>query len=324
MATRKPAPAKRLSAHLGSEDGAAALVGLAFDHAMAQPVSAWIEVDRVLAAVDLATTPAAIERFVDLHVRPGVERARARAKGQKHAVGAYLSAEMQAELRSLAARPVTLDEQFVKHIVEQDSVRHMLRSVVEETLDRFINAFKPGGSGGGVAGAVGRSAFGFARKAGGGILGGIAGQIEDQLKRSAGSFMQNSMGALATRTAAILASPEMAQRMGRTNVAAFDALMKMAVADVARFSDQLDVADLLDAVPDQVRHLLAREDVRAGLRAEVEAALAVEGAQPVSALFADAAHLAAARADVVAMAGPILGDFAGTEGFQGWLTTALA
>ncbi len=98
-----------------------------------------------------------------------------------------------------------------------------MRSVIEDTLDRFVKTLKSSGeSGGGVAGAVGRGAFGFAKGVRKSVLGGIGQQIEAQLQRAIGGFLDGSMSFVLERLAARLASEETARRVSRVKLKAFD------------------------------------------------------------------------------------------------------
>ncbi len=324
MATRLPAGVGRLLERLATPETAEALVALAVQFGLDQPVRTYVDPARALSAIDHALAPAQVERWVTTHLADGLARDRARWHAHAGRVGDFLCAEARAEARALASRPVQLDPKFLRQIVQQEAVQHMLRSVIEETLDRFVNTFKPGGSGGGLAGSLGRSAFGFARKAGGGLMGGIAEQIEAQLKKGAAGFVHGSMDLILERTVAILSSPEMQRQMGRSAVALFDGALALPVKSVAKAADTVDLDDILDTLPGQVAHLLARDDLRQVVLDEVEAFLAVEGDQPLRALFVDEAALAGMIENVTAVAVPWVQRFAGTDEFKAWLGDATA
>ena len=130
------------------------------------------------------------------------------------------------------------------------------------------------------------------------------------------------MTVMLERLTAILSSPDTGRLLGRSKLTAFDEVMKLATE---RLHDPLrrgrTLEDLLEVLPALLQHNLRRETVRAGLLEEISAWVAVEGAKPVRALLADEAHAAALRAEVVAVAGPWLVDFAASPGFRGWLQT---
>lgn len=310
----------RLLARLADPADAGDLCDRAVDFALARPVSAYVDAERLLAALDRVLDVRFTARAIAEHVEPALKREQARLMARtEEQVADWLTAEAQAELRRLAAQPIEVDEKVVRRFVEQDQVRAMLRSFVEDTLERFISAFKPGGSGGGVAGAVGRSAFGFASKVSGGLMGGLADQLEGQLKKAATGFVQTSMPAMVERMIGQLTAPETAQRMGRTQTLAFDGAMKTPVSKVARIWARIDLHGLLQTVPGLIAHNLARPEIRAGIREEVAAMLAVIGAEPVRALFVDAAHVEALKADVRALGLPMLAEAAVDGPLIEWL-----
>jgi hypothetical protein len=197
----------------------------------------------------------------------------------------------------------------------------MVKSIVEETLNRFVTTLKPGGSGGGLIGSVGRGAFGFANRASKGILGNIGGQFETQLQAAVTSFVQNSTSMMLDRIVVILTTPETSQHLGRSGAVAHDALMKQKTGDVWRFAERvIPMDDLLECLPSQCLHILNRETVRDGIRAEVSAYLAVEGARPIGDLFADAKQHKATRKEAIDSLAPALVRFSQSEAFASWLS----
>ena len=319
MSERKwPRAIQKLLSALADEDQASELVGVWFDHAIDQPVSRYVDAERLLAQIERALAEPRIERWARLHLKPSLERGHERAKASGDTVGDWLTAEAQAELRAIAAQPVELDRVFLERLVRQGSVKHMLKSVVEETLNRFIETLRPGGSGGGVGGRVARSAFGFAKQvAGGGILGAIGGQVEQQISRAARVFIDGSMTVMLERLVAILSSPETAHQLGRSKLSAYEELVKTPIAKLTKRALKLDVDDLLEVLPDLVAHNLARPEVREGFLAEVAAALEVEGARTVREILGD--DLAAVRDELVTLGAPLLAELAGAEALLDWL-----
>lgn len=194
----------------------------------------------------------------------------------------------------------------------------MLKSVIEETLSRFIETLRPGGSGGGVGGSVARSAFGFAKRAaGGGVLGAIGEQVQQQTSRAARTFIDGSMNVMLERLVAIMSSPETARQLGRTKLTVYDEAMKTPTAKLTKQHEKLPLDDLLEVIPGIIALNLGRPEVREGILSEIRAALEVDGAETVRSLLGeDAAPL---RAEVVAVGGPLLADLAGAEPFLAWL-----
>jgi hypothetical protein len=193
-----------LAKRLKESDDAAQLVHLMFDHVMAQPVEALVDANMVLAHLDRAMDERITERWIREHLSTFLTRESARAEARQDTVGDWIAVELQAELRALSMRPVQFNRRFLREVVQQDSVKHMVKRIVEETLNRFVTTLKPGGSGGGLVGSVGRGALGFASRASKGILGQIGSQLESQLQSAATSFVQNSTALMLDRIIVIL------------------------------------------------------------------------------------------------------------------------
>ena len=130
------------------------LVGLLYDFAVAQPVTTYMDVDRAMNQLDRLLTADRIETWVDVHLRPAIERERVRATARADDIEDWLSPEMQAELRAHAMRPVVLDEKMVRHIVDQGVVQHLLRAIIKESLEGFVSMLKRGGVSGGLISSV--------------------------------------------------------------------------------------------------------------------------------------------------------------------------
>lgn len=296
------------------------LVGRIFDFALEQPISAFVDEDRVLVQLDRLLDERLSARWIETHLTAALERERSRNAARQDTVGDWIVDPLKAEIRALLERPLDLDPRVVSQAVQEGSVKHMLKSIVEETLERFISSIRPGNGGGSLLGGLGRGALGFASRAGKGLLGQLGGQVEEQLRGAVSSFVNTSTTALLDRLVAIITSDEMAAHLSETSVRAFDRLMEQNVGQVGEFLDRKIPLDrLLTHLPSQLSAALKRPEIRTALRAEVAATLAIEGENPVRSLFADDAQVAAWRAEVVLVGTPLLKAFAKSEAFQAWL-----
>lgn len=314
-----PRAIARLLDGLDDPDGAGALVDLAFDFAIDQPLTRYLDPERVLGHLERALQPSVMERIVRAHLRPWLDRERDRAHARGDRVGDWLTAEAIAELRALAARPVELKRSAVESVVRQEAVRDMLRGIIEEALDRFVDTLRPGGSGGGLVGAVGRGAFGLAGSVGKGLFGGISSQVEGQLRRAVTTFLEGSMNALLDRVVAMLSSRETAEQLGRMKLSGFDRALKQTTASVMDALHRQPLDDLLEPLPELLAHNLAREEVRAGVLEEVRAILEIEGARTVRELLDEAGAVEAWRSEVLDVATPLVQELSRTPAFRAWL-----
>ncbi len=310
---------KKLLAALANESKSAELLDLAFDFVIDQPVDRFITPERVLEHLDRALVEHLTEAAIAQHVRPALDRALARARVRDDRVSDWLTAEAVAELRSVAARPVVLKRAFLEGLVKQDAVSHLVRTLVEETLDRFLQTLKPGGSGGGMLGAVGRGAVGIASNFGKGLLGGLGAQVESQLKSAASSFIASSMHVMLDRVVTVLAAPETGARLGRMNAQGFDEVLKQKTHKLIASGLQLPVDDLLDTVPGLIAHNLARPEIREGILEELRALLEIEGRRTLREVLGDAEAVEAWRAEVRSTGAPLLREFVATPGFKAFI-----
>ena len=322
-----PRAMKKLTAAMADPDQAAALAGVVFDFAVTQPVERFIDSARVLAHLDAALAPAHVQRWLEEHARPAFERESARARARGDSIGDWLPPRAVEALRQVAATPLAPNRAWLEGFVRQDAVQHLLRSIVQETLERFLAALKGGGGVGdappssvsGLVGAMGRSAFGVANSLSKGILGGLGAQVEQQLKQSASAFINGSMSVMLDRVVAIMLAPEAQQRGARLAAATLEQVLGAKTAALYEHAARLPQDALWRAAADVLAHNLARPEVRAAVLEEVEAALRAEGTRPVAALLADAGALDAAREDFVRVATPLIGDLARHPAFGAWL-----
>lgn len=312
---KPPRAIAHLLAGLADPEDAAQLVGLAFDFGVDQPVKRFVVPERVLEHAERALQPEVVERWVRDHLRPSLDRERTRAHRRGDRVRDWLTPESIAELRSIVARPVRLKRDFLEGVVKQDAVRHMLRGIIEETLQRFVQMLKPSGSGGGLVGAVGRSAFGLA----GGLLGGIGDKIEQTLPRLVATFLESSMNAMLERVVALASTPEAAANLGKAALNAFDGALGQKTGAVADAAHRAPLDDLLALLPEIVAHNIARPEVRAGLLEEVHAALAVEGERPIRALLDEAGTTTLWRSELIATGAPLVNEWSASAPFRAWI-----
>ena len=152
-----------------------------------EPIQSFVDLDIVLAHLDRAFDQRITERFVVEHLRPFIEREKVRAAERGDRIGDWISRNARGTTEhrdETGYRPRLLTFGRTRCIGQTHAEIHC-----ERNLDRFITT-SPGSSGGGLVGSVGRSALGFASRAGKGLLGQIGGQFEQQLQ-SAVSFAAN-------------------------------------------------------------------------------------------------------------------------------------
>jgi hypothetical protein len=206
-------------------------------------------------------------------------------------------------LRELTARPVRLDPTFLQGLVEQEAVRHLLRTVVEDSIHRFVQSFKTLGPAGGR-----------------GLLGKFAAQVETQLQRAAALFVQSSMDQLLKLLARTLSTEDSARRLGRLNRAGFEALLKVESVDLLRAVHRLPLDDLLSLIPHVLLHNVQRAEIRRAILEEAAAVLAVEGTRTLAELL-DEESGKAWRQTFVETGAPLLKEFMRSDQVTEWLVS---
>lgn len=308
-----------VAAALAQPAAARALAEVAVDFLLDQPVGRLVRPEAVLPVLDRLLDERITERAGREHLRPFIDREIARGKVRGDVVGDWLTAEAKAELRSLAARPIHIDRRTVEKVVKQPQVKELIRQVVRDTLERFVETIKTGGDDAGAVGSLGRKAFGFANRATAGVLGSIGGAVEAKLTSALNAFVANNLDGVLDKVVAVATSPDTARQISRGATHLFDEAMALPGEKVAKQAEKLPWDDLLEPVPGLLAHNLGRAALRQGIREEVEAALKVEGERPLRALWADEAAVAAARADAVEVLAPLFVEFASHSGYLAWL-----
>lgn len=310
------------AAALAQPHAAHALAQVAVDFLLDQPVSRLVRAEAVLPLLDRLLDERLVERAAQEHLRPWIDREIARGKVRGDVVGDWLTAEAQAELRSLVGRPIKIERRVVERVVKQPQVKELIRQVVRDTLERFVETIKTGGDDGGSGvGSLGRKAFGFANRATAGVLGAVGGAVEAKLTSALNAFVANNLDGVLDKVVAVATSRETAQQISKGATHVFDEAMRFPGEKVARHAEKAPWNDLLEPLPGLLAHNLGRDALRQGILEEVEAALKVEGARPLRALWADEAAVAAAKADAVEVLAPLFVDFAHHPGYLAWLAT---
>ena len=317
----KGSPLSTLIERLQDADQATTLTRLGIDYLFQQPVSSLINIEHVPDSLTLAMDESWTEAWLRTHWRTLIEREVAQATERGDSIGDWISAELQAELRSMAMKPVRLDRRFLEEAVQQDAVRHMLQNIVEETLDRFVSTVKPGGRGGGLLGSVGRGAFGLASRAGRGLLGQIGEQLEQQLRGAAKLFVQSSTNVMLQRVVELMIHPETQRHLGTSRLALYDGFLALSNGYSAwrQLNENPSTDDVFSALPAQIAFIVSKPEFKARIREEVDTYLSNEGHRSLDALLGDDEYVDQIKANLTAQLSPLLSGFVASTPFNHWL-----
>ncbi|MGZ3439997.1 MAG: hypothetical protein ACXVDD_10785 [Polyangia bacterium] len=266
----------------------------AFAFACQRRVAEFVDVDRLLAAVDVAAEPSRAARLVARFGAPARARVLDRLRASSLPLGVWLPDPVRDALAALLARPAPIPRALVDKVVADEHVRDSARAMLQEALSSFIHkafAVTPGGRG--LRGMIGLGA-----RAAGGLFGGIGEEIQRQLEERVRDFVDGGVQLLQQRVAQKLTSEDTARLLGKRRRAAFLELGKEPESQLARFTRRVPW-DVLDAmVPAVIAHNLARAEVRTALREEVAAVVSELSAQTIGELL-DELGLRAAAAEAV-------------------------
>jgi len=284
----------------------------AFAFACQRRVAEFVDVDRLLAAVDVAAEPSRVARLIARFGAPARARVLDRLRASSLPLGVWLPDPVRDALAALLAKPAPIPRALVDKVVADEHVRDSARAMLQEALSSFIHkafAVTPGGRG--LRGMIGLGA-----RAAGGLFGGIGEEIQRQLEERVRDFVDGGVQLLQQRVAQKLTSEDTARLLGKRRRAAFLELGKQPESQLARFTRRVPW-DVLEAmVPAVIAHNLARAEVRTALREEVAAVVGELSAQTIGELLDDLGLRAAAAEAVRAHGLPLARAFLASPEFS--------
>jgi hypothetical protein len=301
-------------------DAAAAseLIDVAYEFLLAQRASDLIDADSILAALDEASQPARVARFIARFVQPGRARLFERARASALKLGVWLPDPVRDAIASHLGQPVHLPRALVEELVASERVRDGVRATLQEAMSGVIErafAAAPAGSGRGLRGMIG-----LAGAAGRGLFGGLGEEVQRQLQERLKDLVDSAVQLVQKRIVERLTAEETAHQLGLRRRAVFLKLLDEDERRAARFVEQAPW-QLLDALaPALVSHNLARAEVRAAVRAEVEAVLTELSTQTLGELVDELGLREVVRAALHRHGAPLVQRLAATPGFAAWRT----
>ncbi len=308
----------------------AELTALFVDGFLDAPLSTWIEPEGLAALITDAIAEPEAGRILREHVRPAVDRYRARASKVGETVGDVLPPDASARIDALLAGVRRVDLPWAHGIVDAERVRDLVAPVVQETLVRFAKKLpipglsatdEPSGSSG-LAGRVrrglGESASRIAdvgRSVGKSVIGGF----DKKLQAVAHDFSQSAMREVREAMRARLASDEGRALTAAIREHALEKLRTVPTSEIIALLDAVPREELEGLVLEAVLHNARRSLVHQTVREEIEAVLAAEGKQPIRAVLERAGIHEAVRGFLVGRGEVLLGIVAADERFAGLL-----
>ncbi len=265
MPKKKESTAQRALRKLrrkGRGSAADKLAVVAVDDLLATPMADLIPPDEVTSRTVAVLAGLAAAANLDDLVRERIEFAEERLAGEEGKVGDGLSDDARAALETLLAAPYTLDPEHTLKALDHEAMRGLVRRVLRETLTSFARRMRPSVPESRVLKGIGRRARKLASRPrerlgglGDGVVGMVGGEVERQMERKVGEFVDGAVGSVLRRIAEYLAEPDNLESFGRMRVAGVRILLDTPVADGAVILDKLDRDQLVDVIAGFLRSL---------------------------------------------------------------------
>ena len=253
----------------------------AFAFTCTRRVSEFVDVDKLLAAVDVAAEPSRVAKLVARFAAPARARVLDRLRGSSLLLGVWLPDPVRDALAALLAMPAPIPRALVDKVVADEHVRDQARAMLAEALQSFIHkAFSVTPGGRGLRGMIGLGA-----RAAGGLFGGIGEEIQRQLEERVRDFVDGGVGMMQKSVAQRLTSDDTARLLGKRRRAIFLDLLTQPESQIPRFLKKTPWDALEAMIPAIVTHNLARAELRAALREEVAAVVAELSTQTIGELL---------------------------------------
>ena len=300
-----------------------AFLDLVFDHACAQPLSAFVDEARVLAAIETVATEPRVSMLHQRLLAPLRERLLARGKQSALTLAAWIPEPLVEPIADLVGAPMPLPPKLVDELVASEEVRDEVRAMLSDALSGFIKKATGGGGEktGSLRDVLGRGARTFGA-VGKGLLGGLGDELQRQMQDRVREFVDNSVSSLQERIAKKLKSDETTKTLAKRRRQGFLKLLKKPEKEAATSLESIPFAAIDALAPMLVGHNVRRTEIRDALKAEIGHALGDLGKTTVGEHLDELGLRDQARAALHAHGGAFGKSFMATPAFVAWFDQA--
>jgi hypothetical protein len=300
------------------------IVRIAFDHAVAQPLSIVLDHPELADAIAQGLVQGNVERVARKHVMPAVVRVQERLAGAQVAVRDFLSDDAEAALRALVASGKGPRFVWMRGAIDPADLQKLITPIVQQVLTTFVTKLPiPGLSG------SGRSPSPSSRPPGpGGLVGMIGKQVAKGASQLAGGlglqqivrdFSQSAAAEIRTAIVERLRSDEGREILMRIRDRVLDRVLgtkaSTIVDDFLRVSPA-EVARIAEGAVSHTRNLPVFREILAG---EIRATLAELGVRSVKDVLEEAHLLEPVRTFALAALDPAVTQMVESPAFAQWL-----
>ncbi len=219
---KQPSSSHPLIDALHQEEATHRLLDLSLEHLLDLPIESWLDIEVFYESIQTVYQPQVAKQLLLEWLPRLIESSSDLSELGGRPLSGWLTPDLDAELRSLAARAKLLTASRIQEFVTHPLTHHITQAFVEETLQRFIQRVKPSGEGGGLLGVASRGALGWASKASRGALSGIGEQLQGHLGSLTKDFVNASMSVLLEQLGQIIGTKEVAQRLAEAQLSLYD------------------------------------------------------------------------------------------------------
>ena len=286
MANKKVTPAQRALKKLrrkGRGSASGKLAQLVVDDLLARPMEELAPPEDVARrSIEVLRGLAECGQLETL-VAERVDAWHARLAGDRGRLLDWLTDDARARLEEVLAAPYAPDPEQTLRAMDQEAMRNLVRRVLRETLTSFARRMRPSVPESRVLKGIGRRARKLAQKPrerlsglGDGVVGMVGGEVERQMERRVGEFVDGAVGGVLRRIAEYVGEPANLEQFGQMRVAVSRIVLDTHMSQLAGGLDKLDRDALVAAIAAYLRGLPDAPDLERWIQESVseEAALA--------------------------------------------------
>ena len=315
------------------------LITLQIDHALTQPLSAWLDVDEVTSHLVGAMTKANVLRAFERHLHPSRHRIRARWANAGERPRDLLTEEGARRLEAMAKSERFPQGRWARGAVDPALIGKLLAPVLQEVLLGFVKkvvSTLPGidatkereesatsfASGLGLRSrfkaTVGKRAEQIAG-AGKSMLDGLGMDLEGRMKKVAREFSQTASETMRDAMKTRIKSEEGREILAEMRLQLLRRFLDTPLHEIGEDLEETDEATLREVVADSLEFNFHRAYFAEGVKEEVEAFLTLEGRRSLKELLEEAGTYEVVRGAMVERAKGVGKGFFESEGFASWL-----
>ena len=259
MAAKSESPALKALKKLrrkGKNSASAKLATLVVDDLLGRPARELFDsdelADRSMELLAGLAQAGELEELIEARLHRWLQH----MEDERGTLGDWVPGEAAGRLRDVVAASHGLDADQTLRWIDHDAMRDLVRRVLRETLSSFVKRLRSPVSESRILSSVKRRAGRFAKRPralvgglGDGMMGAVSDEMERQMQRRVGDFVDSAVGSVLRRIAEHVSDPSHQAQYGKMRAAMLDLTLQTSSRAAARTLAKAD----LDAVAAYVR-----------------------------------------------------------------------